>query len=242
MTVQSYPVLQNFLRESIQDLEPVVPEVFVVHSTANPGAGDETHVKWLNSARQHGWANYYLDHDSIRQVVPEGWRAPAQGPTYNRKALSLEMCEPATNLPWTERTRQFNETWDRAVWLVAWTCHRYGWTVDHVMSHADVSAAAPAETDHTDPIAFLNQYGRTWSQFVAAVQATLSRLNGALPQAEAWQDGYITALMDAGLLSQRRHANQPVVWWEMAAQNLKLREQIGALDKRLAALESKEAH
>lgn len=231
-----YPILTNWLRESIQDLEPILPEVFVIHSTANPGAGDEMHVKWLNGARQHGWANYYLDHDSIRQVVPEGWRAPAQGPTYNRKALSLEMCEPATSLPWEEQMRRFEETWRRAVWLVAHTCHMYGWGTDRVISHAQISRELPGETDHTDPLGYFERYGRTWGMFESAVQTQLDKLNGVLPKAEPWQDTYQTVLMDRGLLAQRRHALQTVAWWEMSAVLVKQQLQIEQLADELATL------
>lgn len=234
---KGYPILQNWLRESIQDLVPVVPTCFVVHSTANPGVGDEAHVRWLNTARQHGWANYYGDHDSIRMVVPEGWRAPAQGPTYNLQALSYEMCEPGRDLSWDEQVRRFHETWNRAAWTAAETCFRFGWGIYQVISHAEVSAKVPNETDHTDPIAFFARYGRTFEDFRADVGALLEELNGAYPEAADWQDGYIIGLMNAGYLSQRRHPNQPVIWWEMAAQNLKLLERIKGLEARLTKLE-----
>lgn len=217
-----YPILTNWLRESIQDLEPIVPECFVVHSTANPGAGDEAHVKWLNSARQHGWANYYGDHDSIRQVVPEGWRAPAQGPTYNRKAISYEMCEPAMSLPWSEQLRRFQETWKRAVWCAAWTLWRYGWGTDKLIAHFQISRELPGETDHMDPIEFFRRYTRSWDDFVTEVGALLDEMNGALPKAAAWQEALITQMLDAGLLSQRRHPLEPVEWWELSAIALKL--------------------
>lgn len=226
--MQQYPILQNWLRESIQDLEPIVPEVFVAHSTANPGATDEDHVRWLNQTRQHGWATYYGDHDSIRQVVPEGWRAPAQGPSYNRKAISYEMCEPDRNLPWAEQLLCFQETWNRATWVAAWTCFRYGWGVDRVKSHAEISAELPGETDHTDPIAFFARYGRTWDDFKADVAAQLEEMRGAMPDPADWQARFMDALLATGLITQRRHPLQTVQWWEAAALFTRLLERIDA--------------
>lgn len=215
--IHDYPILTNWLRESIQETVPIVPEACVVHSTANPGATDEDHVNWLNQKRQAGWANYYLDHDSIRQVAPEGWRAPAQGPTYNLKALSLEMCEPSLALSQDEQKRRFWETWNRSVWLVANRCRAYGWDVSHIRNHAQISAELPNETDHQDPLAFFARYGKTWGDFVADVGWLLDDLNGALPSPAPWQTAFIDQLMQAGLITQRRHPLQPVQFWELAA-------------------------
>lgn len=211
-----YQVLQRFLKEDVQERIPLRAKRLVIHSTANPGATDEGHFNWLDSARQHGWAHYYLDWDSISQLVPEGFVAPANGTTANKDSLSFEICEGTTE-------GQFKEAWNRAVWLAADILHRYGWTVEQMVSHADISRLYPQDTDHTDPIGYFERWGRSWWQFRTEVASALGQLNG-YPKASEWQEGTIDQLMQAGLLSQRRHPNEPVVWWELATQMLKLWE------------------
>lgn len=226
----AFQVLQRFLSEDIQERVPLRARRLVVHSTANPGVGDESHFTWLDRKRQHGWTHYYLDWDSISQVVPEGFVAPAQGPTANRDTISFEICEGTTQ-------EQFNQAWARAVWLAADILHRYGWGIEAMFSHADISRLYPAETDHTDPIGYFARWGRSWDQFTAEVEAARIGM-GALPPFEPWQEAYIDRLMAEGLLSQRRHPNQQAVWWELAVQNLKLLDRVQVIETRLAQLAS----
>lgn len=224
----AYQIFERFIREAIQERIPLKARRLVIHSTANPGATDEAHFTWLDGARRHGWAHYYLDWDSISQLVPEGFVAPAQGPTANRDSISIEICEGTTR-------EQFDEAWKRAVWLAADILHRYAWSIDAMVSHADISRLYPRETDHTDPIPYFARWGRTWDQFRADVAAALEGMRSYLP-AERWQEEYIDQLMQAGLLSQRRHPNEPTVWWELAVQNLKLMDRIKALEERVVDL------
>lgn len=212
----TYLIQQRLLRNEFQERMPLQATRLVVHSTANPGVGDESHFSWLDSARQPGWAHYYLDWNSISQVAPEGFVAPAQGPHANRDSISFEICEAVT-------ADQFQQAWDRAVWLAADILSRYGWRVDRLFSHADISRLYPQDTDHTDPIGYFAKWGKTWPQFQANVSAALAA-RSTYPAAETWQEDCVTQLMNAGMLHQRRPANQPVLWWELATQNLKLLE------------------
>lgn len=221
----AYQVLQRFLKDGIQERTPLRARRLVVHSTANPGVGDESHFSWLDGARRHGWTHYYLDWDSISQLVPEGFVAPAQGLTANRDSISFEICEGTTQA-------QFDEAWKRAVWLAADILNRYGWGIDAMVSHVDISRLYPQETDHTDPLGYFARWGRTWEQFKADVAAALESMR-SYPPAAPWQEAYIDQLMQEGLLSQRRHPNGSAVWWEVAVQNLKLLERIKILEKRL---------
>jgi hypothetical protein len=220
-----YPVFQRLLDDAIQERIPIQPEYLVIHSTANPGVGDESHYKWLNSARQHGWANYYGDWDSISLVVPEGMMAPAQGPSANKKAISYEICEPDTKLAWAEQVRQFTEAWNRAVWTAADICWRMGWPTDKIKSHADISKLYPSETDHQDPIAFFARYGKSFPDFRGAVSAKLVEWSTAYGQADDWQYKAVQDLTqikvtidgkEQSFLQTVRHPYQPVQWWEFA--------------------------
>lgn len=212
-----YQILQRFLRPEIQIRQALQPDRLVIHSTANPGAGDEAHFQWLDGERRHGWGTYYLDHDSISQLVPEGLVAPAQGPTMNRRALSIEICEPSRDLPLEERQRRFNEAWARAVWLSADIAFRWGWDLHAILSHYQVSQMYPAETDHTDPVGFFNQYGRKWVDFLGDVEAELHVRRSEYTPAHPYQSGFMDELLATGLIADRRHPRQPVEWWELAA-------------------------
>jgi hypothetical protein len=220
-----YPIFDRWLDPSIQEQVPIQPTMLVIHSTANPGVGDEAHFKWLNSARQHGWANYYLDWDSISRLVPEGMLAPAQGPSGNKQAISIEICEPDLKASATVQAQQFQEAWDRAVWLTATICFRYSWATDKVFSHADIAKMYPAETDHQDPIAFFARYGKTFPDFRGAVQELLVKWSTAYGQAADWQYKAVQDLCNMKVtidgvtqpfLQTARHPLQPVTWWEHA--------------------------
>ena len=217
-----YQVLERYLREELQERVPLKARRLVIHSTANPGVGDEAHYKWLDGARRHGWAHYYLDADSISQLVPEGLVAPAQGPTANADSISIEICEAKPG-----DRNEFIASWDRAVWLAADVIRRYGWTIDALCSHADISRQYPSETDHTDPLAYFQSFGRSWANFKADVASTLelaSSEEGILPAPAAWQEQAIDDLMSAGLLQNRRHPNQVVRWWELALMLQRVRQ------------------
>jgi hypothetical protein len=214
-----YQILERLLKDELQERIPLQARYLVIHSTANPSVGDEAHFKWLDSARQDGWAHYYLDWDSISQLVPEGLVAPAQGPNGNKAAISIEICEGTSQA-------QFDEAWKRAVWLAADIMHRYNWPMGCLYSHADITKMYPQDTDHTDPIAFFQKFGKRWEDFIQDVRAQLDILNRTYPPADPWREDIITELMKTGLLSQRRHPNQPVLWWEEATMLLKLRNEV----------------
>lgn len=211
-----FEVLERFLDDSILEKTPLQAKFLVIHSTANPGASDEDHFSWLNRQRRHGWAHYYLDADSISQMVPEGFVAPAQGQTMNRQAISAEICEPPANLPWAEQVRLFALTWEKATWLAADILYRKGWSVDRIRSHLEVSRMYPNETDHTDPIGFFARYGKTWEDFLRDTEAEL-RAMGEPPTAELWQQELMDEFLATGLINQARHPRQPVEWWELGA-------------------------
>lgn len=222
---RKFEVLERFLDDTILEKKPLRAEFLVVHSTANPGASDENHFSWLNRQRRHGWAHYYLDHDSISQVVPEGFIAPAQGSTMNQKAISMEICEPPTNLPWAEQVRLFTLTWEKATWLAADILFRKEWAIDRVLSHNQVSKMYPKETDHTDPIGFFARYGKTWDDFLKDVEAELKAMD-APPPAAAWQQELMDEFLATGIITQARPPRQTVEWWELGAVATRLLKRI----------------
>ena len=139
----------------------------VIHETANPGA----------TARNHRdlWAgnNYYSDYavhytlDWTRdcyQCVPEDRKCWQVG-NGNSRVLGIELCH-ATN------SSDFKKVWDAGVQWAAWQLKRHDWGIDKLISHNECRTLWGG-TDHTDPDDYFEYYGKSWSQFKAAVKRAL---------------------------------------------------------------------
>lgn len=111
-----------------------------------------------------------MDWTEIIRTIPESEVAWHAGYQANQRFLSAEMCEPYGNDP-----VEFEEVWRRTVWLVADMCIRYGWTKENLWSHRSVSGAF-GDTNHTDPIGYLNRYGRTWDDLVSAIDQEMQNI------------------------------------------------------------------
>jgi N-acetylmuramoyl-L-alanine amidase len=147
----------------------------VVHSTADPGAAAQNIRDYFNNHPDAEASTHaVIDWNSIIEMIPEDEIAWHAGPTANSQYLSFEMCEPATDDP--DRNNKFQEVWNRAVWYCAKTCVKYGWnTNDNIFSHNGISKTYH-ETNHTDPYGYFAAYGKTWDQFLAAVDAEIAAL------------------------------------------------------------------
>jgi len=168
--------------------QKLVPEGFVIHDTATPGATAQNEHDYFNSGDRQASAHYFVDWTQIVRTVPENERAWHAGPTANHKYLSVEMCVPKTHDPAT-----FQEIWNRTVWLVADAFVRYGWsTGPGLWSHSGMSNKYH-ETDHQDPIAYFDEYGKTFEGFTAEVDAMIIQLkrgeNKVFTNLVIYQDG-----------------------------------------------------
>lgn len=160
--------LINFNR-SRQSLSP---QGFVIHSTDTPNATATNEHDYFNSGDRQASAHYFVDANNIIRCIPENEVAWHGGPTANHKFLSVEMCE----------VDPFDQVWARTVWLVADACIRYGWsTGPNVYSHRGISAMY-GETNHTDPIQFLADHGKTWDQLLAAIDAEIANIKNQKAQ------------------------------------------------------------
>jgi len=166
-----YQIAQNYIVNN-RPGTALYPSGQVVHSTAGPGATAlDIRNYFSNHPEVEASAHVVIDWNSIVEMIPENEKAWHAGPTANRHYLSFEMCEPAANDP--DRYNKFQKVWDRAVWYCAKTCIKYGWsTNDNIFSHNIISLTYH-ETDHTDPYGYFAKYGKTWSQFLAAVDAEI---------------------------------------------------------------------
>jgi len=142
------------------------PQGFVIHSTATPKATAQNEHDYFNSGDRQASSHYFVDATNIIRCIPENEVAWHAGPTANHKFLSVEMCE----------VDPFDQVWARTVWLVADACVRYGWsTGPNVYSHRGISAMY-RETNHTDPIQFLANNGKTWDQLLSAIDEEIVRI------------------------------------------------------------------
>jgi N-acetylmuramoyl-L-alanine amidase len=160
-----YDIIQNYITSRNRPGLKLSAQGIVVHSTDNPGATAQNHHDyWQREASAKASAHAVIDWTAIMALIPVNEIAWHAGPTANGRFLGVELCEPY-NGDYTK----FNEVWNRAVWFVAQKCLAYGWnTVDHVFSHRGITLMY-GDTDHMDPIPYFAKYGKTWDDFLAAV-------------------------------------------------------------------------
>jgi len=86
---------------------------------------------------------------------------------------------------------KFQETWNRTIWLTVDICIRYSFdptNINQLNTHAWVSETWH-ETDHTDPIGYFQQHGKTWDDFVNDVRTEILLIGGddmSMPVYEDW--------------------------------------------------------
>jgi N-acetylmuramoyl-L-alanine amidase CwlA len=151
------------------------PQGFVIHDTDDVGATSQNEHDYFNSGNRQASAHYFTDWTSIIRTIPENEVAWHAGSIANNKFLSVEMCCPSNH-----NVSQFQEVWNRTVWLVADSCVRYGWTSNEVWSHKGISDTYH-QTDHQDPYAFIQSYGKTWSDLLNAIDAKIVELKNNTP-------------------------------------------------------------
>ena len=163
-----YQILQQLIKFN-RSGKSLKPQGFVIHSTATPNATAQAEFNYFNGGNRSASVHYFCDWTQIIRTIPENEIAWGCGQTGNSKYIQVEMCEPSDNA-------KFQEVWNRTVWLVADACVRYGWnTNDDVWSHRGISAKWH-ETNHTDPIQFLANHGKTWEQLLSAIDAMIATL------------------------------------------------------------------
>jgi len=153
-----YPISEQLIKFN-RSRKSLSPAGFVIHSTATPNATAQNEFNYFNGGDRQASVHYFADWTQIIRTIPENEQCWGCGPTGNSKYLQVEMCEPSD-------ANQFNEVWNRTVWLVARACVDHGWsTGPNVFSHRGISAMYK-ETNHTDPIQFLANHGKTWEQLI----------------------------------------------------------------------------
>ncbi len=202
----------------------LTPLGLVIHTTANPGVGDERHFEYWNAADRGSSAHLVVDWDSATELIP--WRpgeaemAWHAGPEANRRFLGLEICE-------TDDPAQFERTWSNAVDVAVQVLQAHFWGPERLLPHAAVTWWFGG-TDHADPLPWLARWGRTWGDLVHAVDLALrglpavSGLSEVITPTEDWQERAVAELTSIilpdgqPLLHELRPPRRAVEWWEMA--------------------------
>lgn len=161
-----YQVIKQYLPPGKQTNRPLASlnsQGLVLHETDTPGATAQNEHDYFAATYRGGSAHYFIDPNVTLQVIPENEQAWHAGATANRLYLSIEMCRPAEHdQDW------FDAVWDRTVDLAVDICIRHEWNTDPVWSHRGISEKY-GETDHTDPIEYLAEYGKTWQDLLNAI-------------------------------------------------------------------------
>lgn len=138
-------------------------QYLTVHETANPGASADNHYRLYS--RGYAYAVQYvmdLDGSPVYHCMEDNRKAWAVG-NGNSRCVNIELCH-ATN------RADFNKQWDEAVKWCGDYLNKRGWGIDRLISHNDARMRWGG-TDHTDPLGYFMQYGKSWNQFKAEVAA-----------------------------------------------------------------------
>ena len=126
----------------------------VIHETATPGATAENEYNFFNSADRNASAHGFVDWKEYIQTIPYDEVAWHAGYTANYQYIGIEMCH-ATN------KADFEKVWNNTIEVVVEIMNRYGFSVNDVTTHGEVSRRW-GETDHTDPIGYFRKFGKTF--------------------------------------------------------------------------------
>lgn len=167
-----YPIIQAII--------PGLPKVLflngkyegvIAHSTAVYGDTDEGERSYESRNWKDAYVHFFIDYDSITQVADTNFRCWGAGAKANPKYLSVELCQ-VKNDGTKSALQKFNASYDRYVWLLAKLLYdRKLGVIDEktLWSHNSVSEHLGG-TNHTDPIAYLAEWGITWTDFVKTVK------------------------------------------------------------------------
>lgn len=136
------------------------PSYLVIHETANPGATAQNHRDFW--ARDDTYAVHYVaDWDEVIHCVPDN-RLCWQVGNGNPYCIGIELCH-ATNAD------DFSRVWDNGVQWARMMLDQRGWGIDRLIPHKQ-AAEMWGGSDHTDPIGYFAEFGRTWDEFVQDVE------------------------------------------------------------------------
>lgn len=167
----------------------ISPSYLVIHETADPGAtADQLMRYWQNNP--NAYVVHYtmdLDGDVVYHAMKDNRKAWHVG-NGNSRTVGIELCH-ATN------KTDFNKQWNEAVKWAGDYLHKKGWGIDRLLCHNDCRLKWGG-TDHTDPLDYFESYGKSWSQFKAAVASYMK--TGEVGNGGTIEQGGGTAVSGSG--------------------------------------------
>lgn len=167
----------------------ISPSYLVIHETADPGAtAKQLMTYWRNNP--DAYVVHYtmdLDGDTVYHAMADNRKAWHVG-NGNAYTVGIELCH-ATN------KSDFNKQWQEAVKWAGDYLHKKGWSTDRLLCHNDCRLKWGG-TDHTDPLGYFESYGKSWSQFKAAVQSYMQ--SGEVGNGGSVSQGGGTAVSGSG--------------------------------------------
>ena len=139
------------------------PSYLVIHETSNPGASAYNHVRLYSGSWKYA-VQYVMDLDGgvVYHTMADNRKAWAVG-NGNSCCVNIELCH-ATN------KADFDKQWNEAVKWAGDYLNKRGWGIDRMISHNDARMRWGG-SDHTDPLEYFMQYGKSWNMFKAEVAA-----------------------------------------------------------------------
>ena len=155
------------------------PSYVCVHETAGPGAPAINLVNWWRGGG--GLPVHYVGDwtGDCYYCVPEDevcWQV-GNGNPY---VVGIELCH-ATN------QADFNAVWELGVEWAAWQLSKRGWGIDRLLSHYDCTLKWGG-SDHTDPIGYFEEFGRSWDEFKQDVKERME--DDDMRPADVWEYNY----------------------------------------------------
>lgn len=187
INVQASTIEQQYINQN-RSYQTLNATGLVIHDTDAEGGTAQNNRDYFNRVYSASSAHYFVDWNKVIQTVPESEVAWHAGPTASHRYLSIEMC-----MPYGNDQAQFNETYLKTVELAADICKRHGWSSKDIHSHYWVSNTFH-ETDHEDPIAFLQQYGKSWDVLLCDIQKAINGQSIIVTESAQTNDNTIATL------------------------------------------------
>jgi len=155
----------------------IKPRGIVLHETSNIGVGAYNHYLYFNKPTTKASAHAVVDWVDVIQLIPYNEMAWHAGKTANLNYIGVEMCHAETQ---DQFDKVYQNTIDLFADILVDNLNISIVTKEVIMSHAEVSAKWH-ETDHNDPISYLNEFGKTMDGFRVDVQEAINnKSNGGV--------------------------------------------------------------
>jgi N-acetylmuramoyl-L-alanine amidase CwlA len=195
--------------------KPITPKGVVIHWTANKSKGADAQANrnyFENHPANKVAAHYIVDDTQIIQCVPENEMAYHVGAnSYTTEALEklsvypndctigIEMC--------VNEGIDFTAMYCNAVRLATDILWRWGWTVEDLWRHYDITGKdCPQYFVSDDATAEYNlgdKAKQAWLDFKILVEGELDSRGGVKAMGH-WADGYMTKVVEAGIMNNER--------------------------------------